>query len=142
MKPHNTEQAARGLLMYHLALRGYTIQFTDSRFPMEDLLCISPNGKHFGIDVKGQRTPNFWRFNEPHKNPELFFAFVYVPENDEPRVCIIDNATANKLWYQYRDDTWQRNDIKLIKRKPDSYQWGINWKTALEYENNYDVLPI
>jgi hypothetical protein len=141
MKPHNTEQAARGLIMYQLAIRGYTIQFTDSRFPIEDLLCISPNLKHFGTDVKGQRTSNFWRFNEPRISPEFFFAFVYVPVTDKPRVAIIDSATVNRLWNQYKEEALQRDKISSVKRKSDAYQWGLNWKTPFDYEDNYDILP-
>jgi hypothetical protein len=51
---HNVEQMARGYLMYQLARRGYCVQITDSRFPAYDLLVVSPTGKHFGIEVKGQ----------------------------------------------------------------------------------------
>lgn len=57
---HNVEQAGRGYALYVLARRGYVVQFTDSRFPDEDLLVVSPDGFHFGIDVKAQRTKNFW----------------------------------------------------------------------------------
>jgi hypothetical protein len=81
---HNVEQMARGYLIYQLAKRGYNVQITDSRFPTVDLLVVSPSGKHFGIEVKGQRTKNFWRFNERKPNQEFYFAFVYVPEGGNP----------------------------------------------------------
>ena len=141
MKPHNTEQAARGLVMYHLAIRGYTVQFTDSRFPLEDLLCISPDLKHFGIDVKGQSTSNFWRFNEPRISPELFFAFVFVPITDKPRVAIIDSATVNKLWHEYKEGALYKDKINKVHRESSAYQWGLNWKTPFDYEDNFKILP-
>jgi hypothetical protein len=142
MNPHNTEQAARGLLMYHLAMRGYTVQFTDSRFPREDLLCVSPlKEKHFGIEVKGQRTTNFWRFNEPKVNPGRFYAFVYVPKSDKPRICIMSSKVVQKLWKEYKDNALNRNEISSFKRKPSAFQWGLNWKTPFEYEDNYKILP-
>ncbi len=81
LSTHNVKQMARGYLMYQLAKRGFMIQLTDSRFPKYDMLVVSPNNKHFGIDVKGQRTKNFWRFKEPMPNEEMYYAFIYVPEN-------------------------------------------------------------
>ena len=75
---HNVEQMARGYLMYELARQGYYVQITDSRFPTYDMLVVSPGGKHFGIEVKGQSTKNFWRFEERQPHPEcimLLFSF-------------------------------------------------------------------
>ena len=79
MKPsrHNVEQMARGYLMYELSKRGYNVQLIDSRFPVVDMLVVSPSGKHFGIDVKGQRTNNFWRFNEKNLS-RICFMFLYM----------------------------------------------------------------
>ena len=131
---HNVEQTARGYLMYQLAKRGYNVQITDSRFPTVDLLVVSPSGKHFGIDVKGQRTKNFWRFNEREANQEFYFAFVYVPEGGTPRVFIMDSEKTINLWREYKQ--------KAIKRglKEDSI-WGLNWTQPHPYEDRYDLLP-
>ena len=81
---HNVEQMARGYLTYELAKRGYCVQITDSRFPTYDLLVVSPSGKHFGIEVKGQSKKNFWRFNERAPHPEMYYAFVFVPQEGPP----------------------------------------------------------
>src|SRR3989304_8083978 len=126
---HNVEQMARGYLMYQLAKRGYNVQITDSRFPTVDLLVVSPTGKHFGIDVKGQRTRNFWRFNDRDPNPE-FFAFVYVPEASDPRVFIMDSEVTMNLWREYKKKAMTRglgeNNI-----------WGLNWTQPHPYEDRY-----
>jgi hypothetical protein len=131
---HNVEQMARGFLMYQLAKRGYNVQITDSRFPTVDLLVVSPSGKYFGVDVKGQRTKNFWRFSEREPNPEFYFAFVSVPEEGEPRVFIMDSVTTMKLWKDYKDKTVARtgNDDNI---------WGLNWTQPHPYEGRYDLLP-
>ena len=52
------------------------VQFTDSRFPAEDLLIVNPNGFHFGIDIKAQRAKNFWRMWEPKVSDQFF---IYLP---------------------------------------------------------------
>jgi len=128
------EQMARGYLMYQLAKRGYNVQITDSRFPTVDLLVVSPSGAPFGIDVKGQRTKNFWRFNEREPNKEFYFVFVYVPEKDIPRVFIMDSKKAMNLWREYK--------LKAMRRglKEDSI-WGLNWTQPHPYEDRYDLLP-
>jgi len=132
---HNVEQMAKGYLMYQLARRGYNVQITDSRFPTVDLLVVSPSGKHFGIDVKGQRTKNFWRFNEREPKAGFYFAFVYVPEDGGQRVFIMKSATAMQLWLEYKN--------KAIARGVDGESiWpGMNWSQPHPYEDRYDLLP-
>lgn len=135
MTLHNTEQSARGYLMYQLARRGYSVQFTDSRFPLEDMLCVSPSGVHFGIEVKGQSTRNFWRFKKP-SNPEVYYAFVYVPPTEElPRVFIVPFEEAFTMYMKYY------NDVMARTPKGPDYQWGINWKDPFDYEGAYGLLP-
>jgi hypothetical protein len=131
---HNVEQMARGYLMYELARRGYCVQITDSRFPTYDMLVVSPTGKHFGIEVKGQSTKNFWRFNERKPQPEMYYAFVFVPEKGVPRVSIMDSATTMRLWREYK--------AKAIAKgvKEDSI-WGLNWTQPRPFENQYGSLP-
>jgi hypothetical protein len=129
---HNVEQMARGYLMYELAKRGYRVQITDSRFPAYDMLVVSLSGKHFGIEVKGQSTKNFWRFDEREPNPEMYYAFVYVPVEGLPRVFIMDSMTTMDYWRKYK----QGSTAKRVT------QWGINWKGPHPFEDRYDLLPL
>jgi hypothetical protein len=57
------------------------------------MLVVSPSGKHFGIEVKGQSTKNFWRFEERQPNPEMYYAFIFVPQEGTPRAFIMDSAS-------------------------------------------------
>ena len=131
---HNVEQMARGYLMYELAKRGFNVQLTDSRFPNVDMLVVSPQGTHFGIDVKGQRTNSFWRFKEKEPKSDLFYAFVNVPENNTPRVFIMDSKITMKLWKDYKTKTKAKGTTK-------HEIWGVNWTTPHPYEDRYDLLP-
>lgn len=133
MMKHHTEQAARGYLMYQLALRGYTVQFTDSRFPKEDLLVVSNSGRHFGIDVKGQRTANYWQYGYKEPSDQLFFAFVYVPPTRPARCFIVPSLDAMRLWQEYKTSAMQRNVVHN--------RWGINWATPHMFEDRWDLLP-
>ena len=132
LSKHNVEQMARGYLMYELARRGYQVQITDSRFPTYDMLVVSPSGKHFGIEVKGQSTKNFWRFSGREPHPEMYYAFVFVPMEGSPRVFIMDSITTMRLWQEYKD---------AHKSDPEDNQWGVNWKTPHVFEDRYDLLP-
>ncbi len=134
LSKHNVEQMARGYLMYELARRGYRVQITDSRFPTYDMLVVSPLGKHFGIEVKGQSTKNFWRFNDRAPHSEMYYAFVFVPQDGTPRVFVMDSATTMKLWKEYKD-----NAIK--KGAKEDNIWGLNWTQPHPFENRYDMLP-
>ncbi|MBN2006462.1 MAG: hypothetical protein JXA21_24130 [Anaerolineae bacterium] len=131
---HNVEQMARAYLMYELAKRGYCVQITDSRFPTYDMLVVSPSGKHFGIEVKGQSTKNFWRFDEREPNPEMYYAFVYVPLEGSPQVFIMDSATTMELWREYKQSAIKKG----AKREN---QWGVNWKEPHPFEDKYDLFP-
>lgn len=132
---HNVEQMARGYLMYELARRGYCVQITDSRFPTYDMLVVSPAGKHFGIEVKGQSTKNFWRFNDRAPHPEMYYAFIYVPQEGNPRVFIMDSLSTMKLWNEYK-----YNSINKGAAKRDN-QWGLNWTHPHPFEDRYNILP-
>jgi hypothetical protein len=131
---HNVEQMARGYLMYELAKHGYFVQLTDSRFPAYDMLVVSPSGKHFGIEVKGQSQKNFWRFDEREPNPEMYYAFVYVPMDGAPQVFIMDSKTTMELHQQYKQ-------AALLRGTSEENQWGVNWKEPHPYKDKYDLLP-
>lgn len=133
MDKHHTEQAARGYLMYRLALLGHTVQFTDSRFPKEDLLVVSPGGRHFGVDVKGQRTPNFWQYSEKPVNDELYYGFVYVPKDSPARCFIVPSAIAMNMWREHK----RRAEARRVSHT----RWGVNWTAPHPYEDRFDLLP-
>lgn len=135
LTPHNTEQACRGYAMYELAKRGYVVQFTDSRFPKEDLLVVSPKGFHFGIDIKGQSTKNFWLVKQPNISPQFFYFLIYL-EPTKPKVFILPSSDMFRLWHEYKD--------RITAKKPTNVSdniWGINWTTPNPFLDNWECLP-
>ena len=131
---HNTEQAARGYLMYQLAMRGYLVQLADSRFPSEDMLVVSPTEKHFGIEIKGQQTENFWQYKQPKPHPERYYAFVFVSLAKKPRIFIMTSEEAMARWKSY-------HDASIAKGNKEDNRWGINWTSPFDCENNWPILP-
>jgi hypothetical protein len=72
------------------------------------MLVVSPSEKIFGIEVKGQKAKNFWRFDERQPSHEMYYAFVFVPQDDKARVFIMDSATAMQLWKEYKNEALKR----------------------------------
>ena len=132
---HNVEQAARGFCTFELARRGYVVQPTDSRFPTEDLLVVSPEGKHFGIDIKGQKTKNFWILKEPKPSDELFYLLIYMPQNNIPELFILNSHTMFKLWHEYK------NRIISNGGNEGGNIWGVNWTTPFPFKDNWQEIP-
>jgi len=111
------------------------VQFTDSLFPAEDLLIVSPNGFHFGIDIKAQRAKNFWRMWEPKVSDQFFYLLTYIDvENGNPDIYVLPSNDMHRLWHEYRD--------RMIANgaKEDNI-WGINWATPRPYLDNWSCLP-
>ena len=121
--------------MYQLALRGYLVQLTDSRFPTEDMLVVSPEGKHFGIDVKGQRTKNFWQYSLRKHHPDRYYAFVFVGSAKSPRVFLMTSEEAMVRWNQY-------HDAAMARGATEDNRWGINWTKPFDCEDKWDSLPL
>jgi hypothetical protein len=135
LKNHNVEQMARGYLTYQLARREYLVQVTDSRFPACDLLVVSPSGKHFGVEVKGQSTKNFWRFQYHDPHPETYYAFVFVPQEGAPRVFTMRSTKTMELWEEYRANAMKKHGANGDE------QFGLRWTQVHPFEDKYGMLP-
>ena len=78
------------------------------------MLVVSPAGKHFGIEVKGQSTKNFWRFNDRAPHHEMYYASVFVPREGTPRVFIMNSGTTIslrvelQLWKEYKNNATKK----------------------------------
>ena len=81
------------------------VALTLGNMPSVDLNVVSPEGKQFMVDVKGQRTKNFWRFRrkEPHKNH--YYIFAYVPEDisHAPRYFVLSSREAMMKRDEYKE---------------------------------------
>lgn len=111
------------------------MSLTFGNAPVADLLVQSPEGALFTIDVKGQSTKNFWLIQRREAKSNHYFIFVYLPKDGgSPKYFIASsgNIMSHREEYKKRMETKGRYRDDL---------GGINWSTALEYENKWDVLP-
>jgi hypothetical protein len=132
-----TAQRAREFLTSELIRRGYKVQcdcpWNEKRSPSYS--CFeSPSGKEFVVKVLGQSTRNFWRYDRCRPNPDLFYAFVFVPIEEATRVFIIESEKAMELWDEYKNRMMQKSPEK-------KHQWGIPWAKPHPYKDRYDLIP-
>ena len=59
-KRYLTQWGAQFYVAAELSRRNYLVTFTFGNAPTTDLLVVSPNEKAFRVEVKGQKTHNFW----------------------------------------------------------------------------------
>lgn len=135
-KRYQTQWAAQFYVAAELTRRGYLVSLTLGNAPVADLLVVSPGQVHFMVDVKGQSTRSFWLIKRGEPRDDLFFVLVYLPKNYEPpKFYILSSAELMKRREEYK------RHIESTSGKYDDKTGGINWSTALEYEDRWDVLP-
>jgi tetratricopeptide (TPR) repeat protein len=135
-KRYQTQWAAQFYVAAELTRRGYLVSLTLGNAPGADLLVVSPMGKHFEVDVKGLSSRTFWLIQRREPSDELFFVLVYLPKNHQPPQFYI--VSSEELMGK-RDEYRQH-----IETTGGSYRedlGGINWGTALDYQDRWDTLP-
>ena len=95
------------------------------------MVSLVGRNKMFLIDVKGQRTKNFWQITAKPARDNLYYVLSYVPTDQPPRFYVLSQRRLSKLMHQY-----QHSGVKF-----DPKFSGINWKTPFPYENNWAILP-
>lgn len=72
-RKYQTQWAAQFYAAAELTRRGYLVSLTFGNASEIDLLAVSPSGKHFAVDVKGQSTRNFWLIQQRKNRDDLYF---------------------------------------------------------------------
>ncbi len=135
-KRYRTQWAAQFFAAAELTRRGYLVSFTLGNAPVVDLMAVSPSGTHFEIDVKGLSSKNFWLVQEREPRDDLFYILVYLPPDYHPPNFYI--FTSKVLMENIRAQKTQT--LESGKKWIDSGA-GINWRTALEYQDRWDLFP-
>jgi hypothetical protein len=79
---HQTQWAGQFGVAHEMTRRGYLVTFTMGNAPTADLLCKSPGGKEFSVQVKSLKTKNYFLYQNSllATNSNLYFVFVLVPD--------------------------------------------------------------
>jgi hypothetical protein len=133
---YRTQWSSQFYAAAELTRRGYLVSLTFGNAPVSDLLVQSPSGDHFTVDVKGQSTKNFWLIRPRTAKPDHYFILVFVPRDGSPPKFFI--VRSDELM-RHREKYKQSALISSGKYRDDL--GGINWGTALAYEDKWDSLP-
>jgi hypothetical protein len=88
------------------------------------------------VDVKGLSGKNFWLAREREPQEGLYFILVYLPEAfQSPNFYILSSAELMKAIKELKAQT-----LAAGKKWVESGA-GIDWKTAMEYQNRWELLP-
>lgn len=135
-RKYRTQWSAQFFAAAELVRRGYLVSLTLGNAPVADLLAQSPKGVHFTVDVKGQSTRNFWLIKAVEPSRTHFFILVYLPKNFEnPQYFIIPSEELMRKRQEYEASVVSRG------RHYRDELGGINWSTALAYQDNWNCLP-
>jgi hypothetical protein len=139
---HRTQWAAQFAVASELCKRGYEVALTMGNHPSVDIMVVSPGGQHFGIDVKGVYTRNFWLVKPKPVRPDLFYVLAYVPDGAPNRFFVLTQTEANGEIETEVDRARQRaiargGSVEKAEAFP-----CIGWKVAeTGYEDAWNKLP-
>jgi len=135
-KVYQTQWASQFYAAAELTRRGYQVAFTLGNAKDVDLMVISPKKAQFKVDVKGQSSRNFWLGQRRGDDPNLYFILVYIPGVGKPPQFFILRCAEMMA----KREEYQR----YIEAKGGKYRddlGGMNWGTALAYEDRWEVFP-
>ncbi len=130
---YGTQWAGQFYVAAELTRRDCIVTFTLGNAPVTDLLVKAPNDKAFSIEVKSATTKSMYQMKKPPvpDNPEdLFWIFVLLLKEDQPKYFIVRSDKVLKLWHEWND-----------KFGPENNRPGIDQSQLKPYENHWDILP-
>lgn len=132
---YKTQWATQFYAAAELTRRDYLVSLTFGNAAVSDLHVQSPKGTLFTVDVKGQSSKNFWLVQRRAYLPNHYFVLVYLPPAlAQPRYFVMSSTELMR----------RRNEYEEISRSRGKYRddlGGMNWTTAHEYEDRWDLLP-
>jgi hypothetical protein len=137
---HHTAWAGALATAAELSRRSYDAAITLGNTPTLDLLCASPSGKPFKIQVKSLSYPNAVLIQKSMLDTapleDLYFVVALVPvASDQPfRFFVLTHAEVVAVWRTAPKTT--------PSGQPHKPGWdGLNWGTVKTHEGRWEKLP-
>lgn len=137
---HHTGWAGALGVAAELSRRGYDAAITLGNTPALDLICSSPGGESFTVQVKSMTTGNWVLIKrsqlEQSPRGDLYFAIVLVPaDDDKPFVYhILTHAEVCAAYAKQR----------RVKKDGTAYKPGMEglaWGDVTPHRGHWDTLP-
>jgi hypothetical protein len=144
-KSYQTQWAGQFGVAHELTRRGYLVMFTVGNAPATDLLCKSPNGVPFSVEVKSLSSKNYFPCQSSLKqgSDTRYMVFVYVPMDPTkpPEYFVLDNE---QFLERVKVEEERTKELEAKRGKPYApfSSFGFSYKTiACDEFKNWDVLP-
>lgn len=135
-KNYQTQWVGQFGVAHELTRRGYLVSFTTGNAPADDLLCKSPSGESFSVQVKSLSSKTYFLYQPSLLEPknDRFFVFVLIPQivSDRPEYFVMNNR-------QFRNIAKEQDQIIKDKEKKrgkpyKSFAPGINYNTIARHD--------
>jgi hypothetical protein len=142
---YQTQWAGQFGVAHELVRRGYLVTFTTGNARDDDLLCLSPSGEAFSVQVKSLSSKTFFpcQVNLLEPNPTRFLVFVVVPPDcsEPPEYFVITNEQFIGLDKEQKQYVRELEE-KLGKRRDNRWP-GIKYAIIAghKFKNAWDSLP-
>jgi hypothetical protein len=134
---YQTQWAGQFGVAHELVRRGYLVSFTTGNAPGDDLLCLSPSGVAFSVQVKSLSFKGYFIYQKSllESPPTRFFVFtlVLVDCSKQPEYFVMDNIQFISL-VKKQEQIARELEKKRGKRFAE-FPPGINYSTLAEHDN-------
>lgn len=142
-----TEWAGKLGLACELARRNYLVSWPLGNAPVMDLMCQSPQGQTFRIQVKSFRQRGYLPIGAElvEEVQDLWFVFVYVPKNEEEGLeyFILPQQRLMHIREQEKQDAQIKSQERVDRGLRPYGKWppGVYYNNIKDFKSRWDTLP-
>ena len=135
-KHYKTQWSGQFGVAHELTRRGYLVSFTTGNAPAADLLCESPSGVAFSVQVKSLSSRTYFLYQRSllEANASRFFVFVLVPPcvRKRPEYFVLNNQQF-RLVVDEQEELLRESERE--RGKPYAkFSPGINYGTLARHD--------
>jgi len=145
-KRYATQWIGQFAVASELARRNYLVSLTLGNAPIRDMLCQSPSGKNFAIQVKSLRSKTNFPLQDSlinNKFSDLYLFLVYIPE-DLSQSLEYFISSYDRFLRICKEEQKYWAEMEKLRAKPYA-EWpnSIRYKTLLKSgtKNDWGALP-
>jgi hypothetical protein len=135
-KNYQTQWAGQFGVAHELTRRGYLVTFTTGNAPAADLLCESPSGVAFSVQVKSLRSKMYFLYQPSllKLNASRFFVFVLVPAtpSQQPEYFVLNSQQFRNVVEEQERILKQAEEKR--KKPYAKFSSGINYGTLAHHD--------
>ena len=145
-KRHQTQWSGQFAVASELTRRNYLVSISLGNAPIRDIMCQSPKGKSFSVQVKSLSFKGFFPFQSNltiKEYPDLYFIFVYIPKRLEQSLefFIIPHKKLLEVWRKEKEEVKKKEKQRGVPYK--KWAEGVFYRTLLDsgFRDAWDILP-